>query len=802
MVCLSTLFFKKVRFLFFVSVFLSLFPLYAFSADFEHFEAFEVDDIRVLGFSRVSPDLVFSLIDVGVGDTFDVYKSEDLIQRLFASGNFDDVLVFRDQNVLVVQVKERPVIRHIEIKGNDSIDSDLLLDVLAKNGIEGNAIYKRFVLSQAVNFLKREYASNGWHNASVESTVKTLSNHEVEVEFIIDEAETTHIVHVNFIGNDSFSDLELLKISGMEVLGFFEEDRYSRQRLLIALEQLKAFYQNEGFVQFLVESVQTSFAPSEEAIYLTINLQEGKRYKVDDIQILGLFQDIAIEDIYAQLLIKKGDNYSAERLALTEEKIKRFLNNKGFAFPKISSLPDIADDGRLILKIWVDLDKRIYVRRIQFEGHLAVDEHVLRRELRQLEGAWISDEKIELSKLRLQRLHYIKGVDVEIVPLSEFDDQVDVIFTIKEQYSSSVSATLGYSGGSGFLLGLNFDERNLLGKGQDLTLALQVSEERKNAQLRYSEPYFTEDGIRLITSLVFSEQDISANAYIARYLTNLKELSAYLVFPVSEHSNFGLGASASDRFLYLNSGTFALEELLDFVGYDPLEEEGDRNIERRYVDFALLLNYGYSSLDRGIFPTKGTAHSARFELTLPFGDLLFYKLHYNFDHYRPLNDDFILRYKSNVGYGGGYGSTDDLPFFEHFFVGGVSSVRGFSYGSLGPQATLRDDPNFNSSVYYGGDFLLTGSVELAFLLPFIDDHRSFRSSVFLDVGNVFDVNCSSVTPSDRCFNFEFERLRASSGLNFSWITPVGPISLVLARPLLSEPDDRTEFLQIELGRLF
>jgi outer membrane protein insertion porin family len=481
----------------------------------------------------------------------------------------------------------------------------------------------------------------------------------------------------------------------------------------------------------------------------------------------------------------------------TESRITQALGNSGYTFATASGVPKINDDGTVNVEFFVDAGNRAYVRRITFAGNTVTHDEVLRREMRQMEGGWASTAQIDLSKVRLERLGYFRTVNVETPEVPATDDQVDVQFTVEEQPSGSISATLGYSQGFGLILGANYQENNVLGTGNTLGVGLSYSQFQRSASFNYFDPYYTMDGISRGYNVFYRESNFD-QANIARFTTNSYGAGLNFGFPIGETRRINFGGSA--EYTEINEGSFPAQEISEF-----LDKNGSD-----FLNYKLNLSWTSSTLNRGLFPTRGTSQSLGADLAVPGSDLQFYKLQYTGQRYFPVADNWTVRLRTRLGYGGAYGDSEQLPFYEHFFAGGFGSVRGFKTNTLGPRSTdpsididgdgvpdnifTRDPPPF------GGNLLVEASAELIFPLPFVPDTQQFRPVLYFDAGNVFNTNCPDV--STVCTDFDVNELRYSVGLAVTWLTGLGPMSFGISKPINAGPFDETEAFQFELGRTF
>lgn len=750
-----------------------------------HADEFTVSDIEVEGLQRVSAGTVFSAFPVDIGEPVDEAELAGAIKDLFRTGLFTDIEASRDGGVLILTVRERPSITSIEIDGNKNIETDMLMDALSGAGLEEGQVFRRATLERLELEILRSYISQGRYNARVKATAEELPRNRVAIKLDINEGDVAAIQHMNIIGNENFSDEVLLDLFELRTSSWWNSitnaDKYARERLSGDLESLRSFYLDRGYLDFNVESSQVSISPDKKQVFIAIALNEGPQYTVSDVRLRGeLIVDE--EELRELITIEEGDVFSRSTMTAVSERLSRRLGREGYAFANVNAVPEPGDDNTASVTFYVEPGKRAYVRRVNFEGNVSTRDEVLRQEMTQMEGGVASTDRIEYSKTKLERLGFFQTVDVETTPVPGTDDMVDVNYSVVEQPTGSLSASVGFSQASGVILGANVSENNFFGSGKRVSFGVNVSDSIKSANFSYSDPYYTVDGVSRGFSVFaretdFEEQDISS------YL--LDEYGGRLTFGYPTDSitrlNFGVGYTLSK----VKSGTFTSQEVRDFIA-----EEGND-----FHNYFLFGSWRRSTLNRGVLPSDGYSHSLSGDVAVPGSDLTFYKLTHKTDFYQPLNENqtWVVRARTEVGYGDGYGDRDVMPFYEHFYAGGYGSVRGYEANSLGPRAT--NSPNdLSDPDPFGGNVLTEGSLELIFPTPFAGDSRSMRTAFFVDAGQVFD--------PERDFEPAANELRVSAGVGFQWITAVGPLAFSLAKPLNDKSGDDTQIFQFSLGQTF
>ena len=755
-------------------------------------DVFEVLDIRVEGLQRVSAGTVFSAVSLNVGDTADEISIRQVIRELFKTGFFLDVKVGRDGDILVISVSERPSISDLQIEGNKAIETEALLEGLKQSGLESGQIFKQSTLEHIRQDLERQYVAQGRYGAKIETTVEELQRNRIQLQIDVTEGEVAGIRHINIVGNTLFSDEQLGEVLELKLPSLFsfytKDDMYSKEKLSGDLESLESYYLDRGYVNFSIESTQVSITPDKRDVYITINIVEGDRFSVGDVEIAGELHEVPEGSIYSLLVVRKGQVFSRARMTASEERIETALGNAGYTFASATGEPvPNGKDSTLTVKFFVDAGRRAYVRRINFSGNTVTQHTVLRREMRQMEGGWASTASIERSKVRMERLGFFKAVNVETPPVPGTDDQIDVEYSVEEQPSGSISATLGYAQGTGLILGLGYQETNIFGSGNSVNVGVNRSDFQTAYNFSFFDPYYTVDGVSRGYSMFFRQSDYG-DFNIATFSSDSFGGAVNYGYPISELSriNFSVGYENT----HIKEGLFPAQEISEFVG-----NEGS------YFDLVSVTGaYQMSALNRGLLPSGGRSQSVSLEMTLPGSSLEFFQLRYTGQIFFPLTRLFTLRLRTDLGFGSSYGKTKTYPFYKHFYSGGMGSVRGYEQNTLGPKSTPSEFNILREPDPIGGNVLIEGSAEILFPLPFVKDRRSLKSVLFVDAGNVFNTNCPQV--STFCKDFDYRALRYSAGIAVTWITGFAPISFSLSVPFNDLRGDDTEAFQFELGRTF
>ena len=786
------------------------------------FDEFIVSDIRIVGLQRVSTGSIFNIIPISVGDKIDLRRSTDITRSLFSTEQFDDITIARDGNTLIIGVSERPSVSKIDISGNKALETEQLLESLDGVGIKEGSVYKRSTLEKVKYELVRSYASNGRYGANVEIEEINQPRNTIEINIIVDEGTGAKIKKINIIGNEIFSNEELTEAFELSEGSFFSflrnDNAYSKEKLKGDIETLESFYKDRGYMKFSVESTQVSLSKDYKDIFINYNLFEGDKFTISEAQVTGdiPLEVSAYENITASL---KGQTYSQQQITSIEEFFINILGNQGYAFAEVNPSTEIDDENNEVKIIFnIDAGKRTYTRKILFAGNNTTQDYVLRREMRQFEGAWSSDNQIETGKIRLERLGYFKEVQVETVPVANSDDQIDIIFTVEEESTGSIGGNIGYSD-FGLMLGFNLQEQNFLGSGNTVAIGINKNIYTESYNFSFLDPYYTKDGISRGYNIYFRETDYG-EFNVANYLSNSQGAGIQFGYPISDvqRVNFGVTYDKTD----IDIGTQPAREIWDFV-----DSEGSI-----FETLTAQLSYQKVTLNRGLFPTNGSSTVLSLSSTLPVGDIDFARANYIYKFYRPLSRNYVFGFNIDLGYTVPFGDTKETPFFRNFYAGGPRSLRGFESNTLGPRSTnppcyqfnysegtcpnlldtdgdlIPDAPYYNpyantsytNRVSIGGNIKVEGSLQLIFRLPFIEDQRSMRSAFFFDFGNVFSDNCKDYQIN--CYEPSIEDLRYSYGVGLTWITGFGPMSFALANPQNAGQYERTKEFQFTVGNVF
>ncbi|WP_425435868.1 outer membrane protein assembly factor BamA [Methylobacillus rhizosphaerae] len=754
-------------------------------------ESFVVKDIRVEGLQRTEAGTVFNYLPVRVGDTMTEEKATQAIKSLYGTGFFKDVRIESDGGVLVVLVQERSAIAQLVFNGNKSFPTDKMKEGLKQIGLAEGLIFDQSMLDRAEQEIKRQYLAQGKYSASVKTSVTPLERNRVAVRFDIEEGAVSKIRNINIVGSKDFTQDELLEKLTLTTPNWLtwwnKNDQYSRQKLTADLEALRSFYMNQGYLEFNVDSTQVSITPDKRDIYITINVTEGEKYTVTDVKLAG---EMLLPEAEARNLISvaPGDIFNRQSVTESSKALNDRLGNDGYAFSNVNAIPEVDKDKHTVaFTFYIDPGRRVYVRRINLTGNTRTRDEVLRREMRQLESAWYGADKIERSKQRLERLQFFSDVNVETPAVPGTNDQVDLNINVTERSTGSVMFGAGLSSYEGVVLGVTINQNNFLGTGN--RVAAQVNTGRINTvySLSYTDPYFTPDGISRGFNLYHRKVD-TTYLNTGDYKTSSYGAGVNFGMPLNERDfiSAGLTFDYTDVELSTNSPP-------QFKRYcSAAEDQNSCSNSSWFVNLA----WTHDTRDNIMFPNRGVLQRISSEVSLPGLDLQYYKLEYKHAWYKDISKHVTLMLNGEIGYGNNYGDKD-FPFFKNFYAGGVNSVRGYEQSSIGPR--IYDTNGTYSDFAAGGTKRMLANAELYFPIPGMKDNNSLRLSTFIDAGSIAG---DGIDAYGKDYSTSLSDIRYSTGVGVSWLSPFGPIKLVLAKPLNKQDGDRTQMLQFQMGQQF
>lgn len=769
---------------------------------------FVVRDMRVEGLQRISEGTVFNYLPINVGDTVDEIRLQEAMRALYSQQLFDDIEMRRDGDTLIIAVKERPSIEDFTIEGNKDIKTEDLMESLRGVGLARGRTFDRSVLDEVQQFLKEQYYDRGKYAVVVNTDVMDRPNNTVRVSIEVKEGERAKIRQVNIIGNRSFDEKTIREDFELDTANWLswirQDDRYAKESLGGDLETLRSFYMDRGYADFRIESTQVAISPNKKDIYVTINLHEGEQYKISDTKIVGKMV-IPEEQLSGLILAKPGSTFNLQLLTQSMELMEFRLGEQGYSNAEIEPVPELDHEKKeASVTFFVDPGSRVYVRRIIFKNIDQVDDEVLRREMRQTEGAYLSNRLVDRSRIRLQRLPYIEKVGVENVPVPGSPDLVDIEFDIEYRMPGQFSGGLGFSESQGLILNGSIVHTNFLGSGNRVALQVSTGSFSTLYSLSHTDPYTTRNGVRRTVSVNFRDITQFTSASSDFSTTNIGATIEY-GYPITEYQSLSLGISfnraellASSRSSQqaqdwvLNNGNQFTDEVSPGVVFTGTE----------FDTYELIAGWSYDSRNRSLFADRGSRQQLFLSYALPGSGVEYYTVRHNFTKYIPLFGRWTIRLNSELGFGEALGDTTALPPYKQFFSGGPQSVRGYKESWLGPRDSFGNP--------YGGNVLVAGQVELIIPLP-AKLSGSTRASIFYDIGNVFssgEVEFTDKLGAPISYKPDFNELKTSVGVAVQWLAPMGLFRFSYAVPLNEfKGNDRfygdvIEGFQFSIGQAF
>lgn len=767
---------------------LLLLPIAAFAM-----EPFVIKDIKIEGLQRTEPGTVFNYLPVQVGDTMTEDKSSEAIKSLYRTGFFKDVRIEADQDILLITVQERPSIADIQFSGNKAFQSDKLKEGMKGIGLAEGQIYDKSKLEFAEQEIKKQYLAQGKYTATVKTSASPLERNRVAIRFDIEEGIVSRIKEINVVGNqlytksDVTSEFELKTTNWLS--WWYKDDQYSKQKLTSDLEKLKSFYMNRGYLEFSIDSTQVSITPDKEDVYITINISEGPKYKVSDVKLGGDLQQIPEGELQNLIKIKKDDIFNREKITESTKGMNARLGNDGFAFSNVNAIPEInKEEHTASFTFFVDPGRKVYVRRIDIQGNERTRDDVIRREFRQVESGWYAADKIDRSKVRLNRTQFFSDVNIETPAVPGTTDQVDLKVKVTERNTGSIMLGAGLSSSDGLVGSFNVTQANFLGTGDRVSAQINTGSVNKTYALSVTKPFYTPEGISLGFD-VYRRDVNTSSLNVVTYNTSSYGAGFKFGVPLSEKNAISYGLTLD------NTEVSALTANSPVRYQQYCQKVSGSSTGCTMNSLTASLGWSNDTRDDILFPKKGELRRVSGEISTPGLDLQIYKLNLQETWYKDVTKDLTVMLNGQFGYANSYGGKE-FPFYKNFYVGGVNTVRGYAQGSIGPVCLVGDTScgsnTSTSNMFLGGNKQIVANAELFMPVPFIKNNNQFRLSAFIDAGNVYSID-QSVTLGD---------LRYSAGMGVLWVSPFGPLKLVYAVPFNNKSTDKTESIQFQMGQQF
>ena len=769
---------------------------------------FVVRDMRVEGLQRISEGTVFNYLPINIGDRVDQVRVQESIRALYGQGLFDDIEIRRDGETLIVVVHERPSIESFVIEGNKDIKTEDLTESLRGVGLAKGRTFDQSVLDEVAGFLREQYYDRGKYGVVVDTSVIDTPNNTVRIRIDVKEGERAKIRQVNIVGNETFAEDDIRSDFELDTANWLswirQDDRYAKEALEGDLEKLRSYYMDRGYADFRVDSTQVAISPNKKDIFVTIGIHEGDLYTISDVKIVGEMV-IPEELLRAMVLAQPGSIFNQRALTQSSELMSFRLGEQGYANAEIEPVPELNRETKEAeITFYVDPKSRVYVRRINFHGVDEVNDEVLRREMRQMESSYLSNNLVERSKVLLQRLPYIESVEVNNTPVPGVPDMVDIDFDLQYRMPGQFSGGIGYSESQKLMLNGSIVHTNFLGTGNRVALEAVSGKYQKLYSLSHTDPYRTMDGVSRTVSLNY--RDITQFTSAASdFSTTSGGLTVNYGYPITEFQRVSFGLSYQRAELL--SSTSSTQQAQDWVlnnGNPFIEETGNgfAFFGTKFDTVEMIAGWSFDSRNRALFANRGTRQSLALTVAVPGSDVEYFQARYNFTKYIPIYGRWVGRINAEFGLAKAMGETTAAPPFKQFYGGGPSSVRGFKESYLGPRDSFGNP--------YGGNVLVASQAELIIPLPEKWSSQA-RASLFYDIGNVFntgEVNFTDKLGSPIEYKPDVDELRASVGIGVQWLAPLGLFRFSYAYPLNEYRGndryygDEVERFQFSIGQAF
>ena len=786
-------------FLFFLNFFLA--------SQFVHSQDTEIviNNILIEGNQRVTDDTVLSYADISEGEIFTNQIGQRMIKDLYDTGYFDDISFDVDGNVLTIKLKEKPIISIINIIDNKIVEDEDIFSALDDVGVSRARPFDKNIFDKIEQELTRLYYDRGRYNAKISSKVTNLERNRVAIDLIVNEGDASRIRKINFIGNKNFSSDKLRDLMELGTKYFFEiwsdRDTYSGSQLRADMAKIEEYYFNRGFIRFRILSNQVNLSNNNKDILITISVDEGEKYEFGDLKIFGNeILDESILKTEISRILQPGQIFSREKIQQSEILIKNMLGEEGYAFPNVTSIPIIDDKTQIVdVDYRLNIGKRSMVRRITIEGNTSTNDEVYRRELRQYESSVHKQSAIDRSKIRLQRLKYVDDVQIIKTKVAGADDMIDITFKVKERKAGEFRVSAGWSDTDGAIFDIDLKQDNFLGGGKNVAIKASRSSVQNTLRVYLTDPYFTTDGVSKTSNIILSQTDVS-NTSTATYLSDTLGFGVLYNIPISETQSYGYGVD-------LNVTRFTTTIGSPIIVTHHLNDHGSNAI-----GLNLTASYTSDTRNRTRFAESGMLNLIQANVFLAADGASYLTTKYDAEVNYPytlktfgFDWNTVVQMKSIIGFGVGLNGTTSLPFYTKYFAGGNTTVRGFKGASLGPFTynAARSDTTCAAKAIpgkfircdtVGGDFLTAAQIDWLFPPPdfLTEDTRGVRASLFVDIGNVFE----------KINDFDYNELRASYGIQFNALTPIGSVSVGFANALREKEGDDFQSVIFRLGGNF
>jgi outer membrane protein insertion porin family len=732
-----------------------------------------IESIRVEGTQRIDTDTVLSYIELSKGDAFDASALRSSVKALYETGYFKDVAFDQEGDVLVVIVKENPMINEVTFDGNKSFGDEDLEKIVK---LKPDTIFTRPLTEQDLAALQQTYRVKGRFLAKVDMQIKPIENNKVNIVYKIEEGEKSKVRDVRIIGNNKLTDKQLMKglmIQPSNWLSWYtEEDTYDREKLKFDQVQLKNKYLDEGYAKASVDSSIAELTPDRSAFIVTHTVREGKRYRFGSVKLVGDFDELPDSELHNELTVSSGEWYSRDQLKLSIRNLTDRIGDFGYAFLNIKTTTEVKEEEDLVDVVFVvNKGRRVYVNRIEVSGNTRTRDEVVRREVSMVEGDIYSASKMRKTKARINGLNFFETVEVTTPTSTTDPEKVNVKIEVEEKPTGAFTVGAGYSSAEAFVGTASVSQNNFLGRGQKLAFSFALSSSTQNYNISFTEPYFL-------------GKNLSAGFDVFNKIVDSTDANSYetKTFGAGVRLGFALSKNLRNTVSYRLSN---VEVINTGTSYSALTQAQAENSP--YLQSMLSDSLVWNNVDSALTPTKGRIHKLSTDLSGLGGDVKFIRLVTEHQYYKAITSDneWVGHLTGRIGYSKGI-FGEDLPIYERFQLGGANSIRGFKRGGLGPRTSLDEA--------YGGTIYETVSGEVLFPIYGLKD-KGVRGFAFVDAASLTDSDLPTTVTDNQA-------IRVSTGLGVNWNSPFGPLKVIFATPIVRGEKDQVRAFDFSMGTAF
>jgi len=727
-----------------------------------------ISDIVIEGTQRIDPNTVLSYMTVKVGDVLSAAEVNKSLKALYGTGLFADVAISREGSRLLVRVVENPVINQIAFEGNDALEDEELNTEIQ---LRPRVVFTRTKVQQDVKRIIELYRRSGYFGAVVEPKVIQLPQNRVNLVFEIKEGPESGIRSITFVGNRVFSDSELREVILTKESKWWRiltsADKYDPDRLTFDRELLRRFYLENGYADFRVVSAVAELAPDRSDFFVTFTVEEGERYKFGDVAVSSKIKEIKPESLSPLIKFKKGDWYSS---ALVDNAVIDLTNEAGnFGYAFIEVRPRVRRDRKnhtISVTFEVQEGPRVFVERIDIRGNTRTLDRVIRREFRLVEGDAFNAAKLQRSEQRIRNLGFFKTVEATKTRGSTPDRTV-IQVDVEEQPTGELSLGAGFSTRDGVVGEIGVRERNLLGRGQDLKAAFRVSQRTQQFDLGFTEPYFL-------------DRNLAAGVDLYSVRSSRADESSY--------REDKIGGRLRANYEINEQWSHGLRWTGQYVKVADVENDASQIIKDQAggaYESIVGQTVSYDTRDSRLTPTKGLLSRLSTDFAGLGGDVRYAKATWKTQYYYPISKKWIALLSGDFGHIEGLGQ--DVRVTDAFLLGN-DNFRGFEVGGLGPRDKFTDDA-------LGAKSYAIGTVEVTFPIG-LPEEFGVRGAAFTDFGTAFGADGDSALIDDS------KNLRVSGGVGLSWRSPLGPVRIDIAYPIVKEDFDKQQIFSFSFGTRF